>query len=272
MSNQNEAIRRRALGAVLRNAVFSWQSLLTVGVTAVLYAVVRDPFVFWQPWFWLVGGAAAEVAWIISCITDPEMASEAVAKEFERKFDLRKIENRVSRDQLRSALEYRENMLQLVKQHRGAMRMSLRQTVDDIDDWIGHMYDLGLHIDNFESNELVERDRLAVPRQIEKTRQRIEIEKDPEVRQDLEGKLIQLEQQLTNLNATANSAKRATIQMESTLASLGTVYAQMARLGTKDVDSARAQRLRLEIQDEVASLQDTIEAMDEVQSQSLRLS
>jgi hypothetical protein len=37
------------------------------------------------------------------------------------------------------------------------------------------------------------------------------------------------------------------------------------------VDSARAQRLRLEIQDEVSSLQDTIEAMDEVQAQSLRL-
>jgi hypothetical protein len=43
-------------------------------------------------------------------------------------------------------------------------------------------------------------------------------------------------------------------------------------MGTKEVDSARAKRLRLEIQDEVASLQDTIEAMDEVHAQRLRLS
>ena len=74
-----------------------------------------------------------------------------------------------------------------------------------------------------------------------------------------------------NLEATRNSVKRAEIQLESTLASLGTVYAQMSLLGTKEVDSARAQRLRLEIQDEVASLQDTLDAMDEVQMQSLRL-
>jgi len=55
------------------------------------------------------------------------------------------------------------------------------------------------------------------------------------------------------------------------LSSLGTIYAQMSLLGTKEVDSSRAQRLRLEIQDEMAGLQDTIEAMDEVQAQSLQL-
>jgi septal ring factor EnvC (AmiA/AmiB activator) len=110
-----------------------------------------------------------------------------------------------------------------------------------------------------------------VPQQIESTRRRIEVETDPKVRQDLENKLNQLEQQLANLEASVNSIKRAEIQLESTLSSLGTIYAQMSLLGTKEVDSARAQRLRLEIQDEVSGLQDTIEAMDEVQSQRLTL-
>src|SRR6185369_1203497 len=96
-------------------------------------------------------------------------------------------------------------------------------------------------------------------------------ETDPAVRSELENQVKQLEQQLTNLEATANSVKRAEIQLESTLSSLGTIYAQMSLLGTKEVDSSRAQRLRLEIQDEVSSLQDTIEAMDEVQAQRLRL-
>jgi hypothetical protein len=61
--------------------------------------------------------------------------------------------------------------------------------------------------------------------------------------------------------------RRAEIQLETTLSSLATIYAQMARLGAKEVDSGRAQRLRLEIQDEIAGLQDTIDAMDDVQSQ-----
>jgi len=94
---------------------------------------------------------------------------------------------------------------------------------------------------------------------------------DTAVRADLENQVQQLEKQLNSLEATVNSIKRAEIQLDSTLTSLGTVFAQMSLLGTKDVDSSRAQRLRLEIQDEVANLQDTIDAMDEVQAQQLRL-
>lgn len=265
-------LRQRALSAVFRNAVFSWQTAVTLGITAGLYVLAPDAAIpGWQSWFWLVGGALAEVAWIASSVTDPEATRAAVAREFERKYDLSVIKNNISRQRVKNALEYRSNMLTLVKRHQGAMRTSLSQTVDDIDDWIAHMYDLARHIDSFESNELVERDRRRVPQEISATRKRIELEKDPQVRADLENKLRQLEQQLTNLEATVSSIRRAEIQLESTLSSLGTIYAQMSLLGTKDVDSGRAQRLRLEIQDEVAGLQDTLDAMDEVQGQKLYL-
>jgi predicted RNase H-like nuclease (RuvC/YqgF family) len=269
----SKEIRQRAVGAVLRNAIFSWQTAVTVGITGGLYLLGPDAIAIpgWQSWFWLLGGAVAEAAWIVSSLTDPEATREAIAREFSRQYDLSNIRNRVSRQRMKSAMEYRNNMLQLVKRHKGAMRMSLDQTVQDIDDWIAHMYDLAKHIDAFEGNELVTRDRQRVPTEIDATKRRIELEKDPNVRKDLEGKLKQLEQQLSNLEATVNSVKRAEIQLESTLSSLGTIYAQMSLLGTKEVDSARAQRLRLEIQDEVSGLQDTIDAMDEVQSQRLYL-
>jgi hypothetical protein len=147
----------------------------------------------------------------------------------------------------------------------------MQQTISDINDWIGHMYDLALHIDAFDNNDLVERDRKMVPEQIKKTGQRISLETDPNVKRDLEEQLKTLMQQRDNLDATVNSVKRAEIQLESTLSSLGTIYAQMSLLGTKEVDSSKAQRLRLEIKDEVSSLQDTISALDEVQSQRLQL-
>lgn len=268
----SKEIRQRATSAVLRNAVLSWQTAVTLGITAGLTLLAPETAIpGWQPWFWLVGGALAETAWIVASLTDPEATNEAVAKEFERKYDINRVQNRVSRQRLKSALEYRNNMMTLVKRHKGAMRLSLNQTVEDVDDWIAHMYNLALHIDSFESNELVERDRKRVPTDIEATKRRIEFENDPQVKQDLENKLHQLEQQLTNLEATINSVKRAEIQLESTLSSLGTIYAQMSLMGTKEVDSARAQRLRLEIQDEVAGLQDTLDAMDEVQGQRLSL-
>jgi hypothetical protein len=271
MTQDNKEIRQRALGAVISSAILRWESVLTVGLTAALFALVPQPFEFWQPWFWLVGGAVAEVALVASALTDEEGARRAVEREFASRFDLRQVKNRVSRERLQNALEYHSAMRQLAERHRGAMRTSLRQTVADVDDWIRHMYDLSLHIDAFEENELVERDRKMVPQQLEKTRIRLDREKDPAVQRDLEQQIQQLQQQLSNLDATANSVKRAEIQLESTLSSLGTIYAQMSLMGTKEVDSSRAQRLRLEIQDEVSGLQDTIEAMDEVQAQALSL-
>jgi hypothetical protein len=270
-NNAPDEIRQRAFGAVLANAFLRWESVVTLLMVVILYLFLPQPFDWWQPWFWLAAGGIAEAALVASALTDQEAAQKAVAREFEQKIDIRQIKSRVSRERLQNALEYRSGMLQLAQRHQGAMRVSLKQTVADIDDWIGHMHDLALHIDSFENNDLVERDRKLVPTQLKNARTRLDMEKDPAIRRELENQVRQLEQQLANLDATVNSIKRAEIQLESTLSSLGTIYAQMSLLGTKEVDSSRAQRLRLEIQDEVTSLQDTIEAMDEVQAQRLRL-
>ncbi len=271
MAKDSGTVRERALGAVISNAFLRWESVVTIALTAILFLFVKDPFPWWQDWFWLVGGLIAEAALVVSTITDPDAASQAIAREFESQYDLHDIKNPVARQRLQNALEYRRNMLALAQRHKGAMRSSMMQTVNDVNDWISHMYDLAMHVDAFEDNALVERDRKMVPQQLEKTRIRLNRETDPAVKNDLEGQIKQLEQQLSNLDATANSVKRAEIQLESTLSSLGTIYAQMSLLGTKEVDSSRAQRLRLEIQDEVSSLQDTIEAMDEVHQQRLSL-
>ena len=268
----SQEVRTRALGAILMNAILSWQSLLTIALTAILFLFVPSPFLWWEAWFWLVAGAIAEVAFIASNLSDPDAATAAVAREFETRYDLRRIKSPVSRERVQSAIEYRRNMLDLANKHRGSMRSSLMHTIQDIDDWIGHMYDLALHVDDFEENELVRRDRKRVPEQLKQAQRRLQSEMDDGVRADIQTQIEQLQRQLDNLNATENSAKRAEIQLESTLTSLGTIYAQMSLLGTKEVDSGRAQRLREEIKEEVAGLQDTIEALDEVQQQRLRLS
>lgn len=264
-------VRSRATGAVITNALFRWESLVTIALTAILFLFVPAPFPWWQPWFWIVAGLIAEAALVVSAITDPEASAEAVAREFENKYDMRQVKSAVSRKRLEDALEYRRNMLKLSERHSGAMRVQLQQTIADVNDWIGQMYDLALHIDSFEGNELVERDRRMVPQQLEKVQIRLRNETDAGVQRDLQEQADRLQLQLDNLNATANSVKRAEIQLDSTLSSLGTIYAQMSLLGAKDVDSSRAQRLRQDIRDEVTSLQDTIDAMEEVQAQRLRL-
>jgi hypothetical protein len=274
MSERDE-MRRRVFGTLLRNAVFRWESMITLLLTLVLFFGVGGFTLFgvtFPALVWLILGAGAEGILLWSTLTDPEETDEAMAREFESQYDLAIIRNNTSRERLRSAMDYRRNMLAMVKQHNAGMRVQFRETIAQVNDWIAAMYDLAMHIDNFESNPIVERDLKRVPDQIRSVRTRIELETDERVRGDLERQLKLLEQQQMNLQQTQNSVKRAEIQLESTLSSLGTVYAQMSLLGTKGgVDGSKQQRLRLEIQDEVNNLQDTIEAMEEVHMQSLRL-
>ena len=159
-------------------------------------------------------------------------------------------------------------MAELVSQQTGAMRLSFQETLDEIDDWIENIYRLARRMDVFEDDAILARDRRAVPDELRKLRQRLSSESGVTVREEL-GQAIQLkEQQLTNLNKVADNMKRADIQLDNTLAALGTLYAQMQVIDTKDLDSARARRLRDEIHDEVTELEDTILAMDEVYSSS----
>ncbi|MGJ3239607.1 MAG: hypothetical protein ACFE0Q_12935 [Anaerolineae bacterium] len=274
MTERNDA-RRKVFGTLLMNAVMRWESFVTLLLTMILFIGVGnfELLGLTMPAFvWLILGGAAEGALIMSMLTDPEEAQEALAREFESSYDLSMIRNSTSRERLRTAMEYRRNMLKLMKRHTGGMRVELHDTLNQVNNWIAAMYDLASHIDSFEGNDLVLRDMRTVPQQIEKVKVRIEREDDERVRDDLERQLRLLEQQKANLEQTQNSIKRAEIQLETTLSSLGTVYAQMSLLGTRgSVDGSKQQRMRLEIQDEVMSLQDTIEAMEEVQGQMLRL-
>ncbi len=267
----NEEARQKVFGTLLLSALLRWETLVTLMVTVILFLFVGDvslPFVEWQPWFWLVLGGLAEAVLVASTLNDPEATEQALAEDFEREYDLRNIRNRISRERLRDAFEYRRNMLKLAEAARGAMRTRKRTLINDINDWIAHMYNLANRIDQFEDNDLAARDLQRVPRQIANVRARVKSEKDEATRRDLQQQLKLLQRQLMSLEASASTIKRAEIQLESTLSALGTVYAQMSLLGTKDTDNTRGQRLSIEIKDEIDKLQDTIDAMDEVQLHS----
>jgi hypothetical protein len=58
--------------------------------------------------------------------------------------------------------------------------------------------------------------------------------------------------------------EKAEYQLESTLAALGTVYAQLQTIDLRGAEKGHAERLREEIDEQVAQLQDLDQAMDEV--------
>ena len=97
---------------------------------------------------------------ILSRVTDPEAAQAAVEREFNEQFDL-KQNSQSGVAQARAGCNGRRRVLEVGQARlRGAVRTSLMNTIADVDDSIAHMYSLALHIDAFESNNLVERDHV----------------------------------------------------------------------------------------------------------------
>ena len=255
---------QRALGAMLREAFFSWPSAVTIGFTMVLFALNVQPFGFWQNWMWLVFGVLAEGAYLWSTLTDPVAAQQAVARMLQEKYDPNDIRNLHARQALRKALEYKTNIDAFVLKQAGAMKEALSQTSQEINDWIGQIYQLAKGIDMFEANEIINRDRRTVPTDLENLKRRLKIETDPEVQHELHDAIETRERLVASLRTIENNAKRTEIKMDNTVAQLSTVFAQMQLLNSRELDSGRAQRLRDEIRDEIASLNDMVSAMGDV--------
>jgi hypothetical protein len=257
-------IDQRALGAMLSNAFFTWPSAVNIAFFLVMYFLVQLPFGFWQQWMWLVAGVLAEGAYLVATITDPVANQRAVAQMLTEKFNPSTIHNVSARQRVQKAIEYKTLIDKFVGAQGGALKVSLEQTASEINDWIARIYRLAKNIDTFESNSIIDRDRRNVPTELADLKRRLNAETDPGVKAEL-NEAIQIRQRLSdNLQSIANTAKRAEIQMDNTLAQLGTVYAQMQLIDAKDLDSGRAQRLRESIREEIASLSDTISAMDDV--------
>ena len=161
-------------------------------------------------------------------------------------------------------MEYKTNIDAFVLKQAGAMKESLSQTSQEINDWIGQIYQLAKGIDMFEANEIINRDRRTVPTDLENLKRRLKIETDPEVQHELQDAIETRERLVASLRTIENNAKRTEIKMDNTVAQLSTVFAQMQLLNSRELDSGRAQRLRDEIRDEIASLNDMVSAMGDV--------
>ncbi len=263
MSKMQEEMRGNAWQAILSRAFFSVESAVIIAVSIIAFGLGYLPFDWWQPAYWLIFGAVAEALYLGVTVTDPKAAQRAVDAMLTDKFSPSDVKSPIARERLKRALEYRRLISEAAARHKGGMRRSIENTGVEINAWIEQIYKLARRMDNFEENEVLARDRRMVPQDLKNLKRRLEIETDSGVRTELEEAIQAKEMQLTNLESVAN--KRAEIQLDQTLTALGTVYAQVQLIDTKDMDSARAKRLQDDIREEVMSLEDTIAAIDEVQ-------
>jgi hypothetical protein len=258
-------IRQDAQKALVRNAFFRLESALVLAGTIALS--VFNPFSLWPWWVWTILGVIGEAAVVISSLTDKGEMRKVMESLFCEKYNTGGIRDRELRGKLDEAEQYRQRIQQVVEQQTsGLLRDRMAETTAQIYDWIANMVQLARRIDTYRQDTILRRDIQEVPKEIRDLSARLKLESNPQVRQQMETTLASRQQLANNLQELENRMERADLQLDHSLASLGTVYSQLLLIGSKDVDSDRAERLRGDIRDEVSALQDLVESLNEVYS------
>jgi hypothetical protein len=261
-----DRIEQDAKRALIWNAFFRLESALMIAGTILLSVFVK-PFPGWPLWAWPLLGLIGEAAIVVSSLTDKGEMQKVMESLFREKYNTGGIRDRALRAKLDEAEQYRRRILQVAEQQpSGVLRDRLLSTTAQVYDWIANMVRLARRIDVYRSDDILKRDMETAPREIKDLSARIALESDPRVREQMTTTLESKRQLAENLAELSKRMERADLQLDHSLAALGTVYAQLLLIGSKDVDSDRAERLQNDIGGEVSALQDLVESLNEVYS------
>ncbi|MCS6773458.1 MAG: hypothetical protein NZ693_05010, partial [Thermoflexales bacterium] len=118
-------------------------------------------------------------------------------------------------------------------------------------------------VDNFKRNAVIQRDLHDVPAKIDELKSRLAQETDPTIRASLEHTLAARIEQLNSLQKLSMLARQAEAQLESTVAALGAIYSQALAMQSTS-RAADYSHLAAEVSEQVRSLRDRLEALQEV--------
>ncbi|NLS77854.1 MAG: hypothetical protein GXY76_11400 [Chloroflexi bacterium] len=263
--SSKQDIKQRATWAIVSYSIFRLESALTIAITVLLIFLYPAPFPWWKWWYWLVLGAVGEVLIIYTSIVDETTAQRVVADMFQQRFDPNGIRQTKYRDSLQRALEYRRRIETTIRgQHSEVLKGYLESAMTQVTDWIANIYRLAKRLDEYEGDSVIQRDTLALPKQIQHAEAKLRLEDSEQVRQELRQMIASKRVQVQNLTDLENAMQKAELQMENSLTALGTLYSQLLLLDAKEVDSGRARNISQSIQDQVSALQNVVSALDEV--------
>jgi hypothetical protein len=265
-----EELRQRAQRAILTNALMRWESAVLIAITllgsAGLGAVSASGAI---SWLWpVIGFGAGTVAWaavFVSSLSDEQDNARAVAAALRDSYDPRRLRSPQLRGQMEKALGYRDLLARAIQNTReGILRDRLTRAIEPVDEWIEQIFGLASRVDAYQLDRVIQQDLKSVPESVANLKRRLEQERNSAVRATLEKTIGDTERQLTHLQHLQDTMQKAGYQLESTLAMLGTIYAQLQAIDVQATERGRDEELRAEINEQVQQLQDLGQAMDEV--------
>lgn len=264
MSDIRTEVQKEARNNIMQYAIFRWESAAVIALTLLVYFLAPGPFGLPRE-LWLVLGVVALGLVIYSSLTDAETNARVILDVFQEKFDPGKIKDKTLRKEIEEALEYQRRIeMQVRKQRAGLIRDRLDDAANQLSDWVSNMYQLALRLDAFLSDDLLSRDRTRLPQELQQLTEKRQREQNPDVLRDLDRVIASKTEQWQTLRQLDARMKQAQLQMDQSLAALGTVYGQVQLLNAEAINSGRAERLRADIQEQVKRLDDLVSSLNEV--------
>ena len=269
-NNLPDELRSRAKKAILTNALMRWESatllagtLVTATVTGLIALAGATSVLL--PVAIFVAGLAAWAAVFVSSLSDEDDNARVVAVALREHFEPKRLRSLKLRAQLEQALNYRDMLSNTIGASReNVLRERLARTTESVDEWIEAIARIASRLDAYEANAMIQQDMRAVPKAIETYRSRLKLETDDTVIASLREALAVKERQWQQLSELQNTMEKAGYRLESTLAMLGTIYAQLQGIDLRAAEKGRTEEIQGDINEQVLQLKDLTETMDEV--------
>lgn len=265
MSDIRSGIEKRARKAIVQYAFLRWENAVIIGMVMLLMFFLPRPFKGWPIWGWPALGVLGVAAMVFSSLTDASANAKVQLDLFQERFNPRKVQDAELRNEVEKALEYQRRIEAYIsKQRAGVLRDRLEDTAGQLADWVGHIYQLALRLDAYRHDPLLAQERATVPKELEALTSRQNLEKNPEVKKQLEAVLESKRKQMESLAALNSRMQQAELQLEQSNTALATVYSQAQLISAQDIESGRSDRLRQDIQEQIARLNDLVSSLNEV--------
>lgn len=265
MSNNRSTVEKKARRAIVQYAFFRWENAAIIGAVMLLTFFLPKPFGWWPLWGWAALGFVGVLAIVISSLTDVDTNTKVQLDMFQERFNPRKVLDSQLRQEVETGLEYQRRIEAYIsKQRAGVLRDRLQDTARQIADWIGNIYQLALRLDAYRHDPLLAQERASVPKELEALAARRNLEANQEVKKQLDAVIESKRKQWESLSALNSRMEQAELQLEQSNTALATVYSQVQLISAQDIESGRSDRLRQDIQDQIARLNDLVSSINEV--------
>ncbi len=257
-----DQIEHEAKSAIWQHAFLRWENAALLAMAILLTRFYPHLFPGWPVWGWSVLALIGIVLLVLSSLTDQEDAAEVVSGLFRERFNPNHLQDRRLRDQVEQALAYHQRINLIVhRQRKGLLRDRLQQTVAKVDDWIADIFSLATRLQTYQQDNIIRMDRQRVPGEISDLQRKLKQEINPDLAKEMKKTLQTLQNQWHTLEQLDDLMERANLQLEHSLAALGTAYSQVLLISNRQVESDQAEQLDRDIEVEIHALEDISETI-----------